>query len=59
VGAGGDWIERDLCLVAVGVILDSDLALIYGVSTGRLNEAVKRNIGAGTISLCNIRTPQM
>jgi serine/threonine-protein kinase HipA len=24
------------------VILDSDLALIYGVSTGRLNEAVKR-----------------
>ena len=26
------------------VILDSDLALIYGVSTGRLNEAVKRNI---------------
>ena len=26
------------------VILDSDLALIYGVTTGRLNEAVKRNI---------------
>lgn len=26
------------------VILDSDLAAIYGVSTGRLNEAVKRNI---------------
>src|ERR1700691_1451742 len=26
------------------VILDSDLALIYGVSTGRFNEAVKRNI---------------
>ncbi len=26
------------------VILDSELALIYGVSTGRLNEAVKRNI---------------
>jgi hypothetical protein len=25
-------------------ILDSDLATIYGVSTGRLNEAVKRNI---------------
>ena len=25
------------------VILDSDLAAIYGVSTGRLNEAVKRN----------------
>jgi hypothetical protein len=26
------------------VILDSDLAAIYGVSTGRFNEAVKRNI---------------
>src|SRR5947207_15605777 len=25
------------------VILDRDLAAIYGVSTGRLNEAVKRN----------------
>ena len=25
------------------VILDSDLAVIYGVTTGRLNEAVKRN----------------
>lgn len=26
------------------VILDSDLAAIYGVTTGRLNEAVKRNV---------------
>jgi len=26
------------------VILDSDLAAIYGVSTGRFNEAVKRNL---------------
>jgi len=26
------------------VILDSDLAAIYGVTTGRFNEAVKRNI---------------
>jgi hypothetical protein len=25
------------------VILDRDLAAIYGVTTGRLNEAVKRN----------------
>lgn len=25
------------------VLLDSDLAELYGVSTGRLNEAVKRN----------------
>src|SRR3989338_5964076 len=27
------------------VILDSDLAKIYGVSTARLNEQIKRNIG--------------
>ena len=27
------------------VLLDSDLAELYGVSTGRLNEAVKRNPG--------------
>lgn len=27
----------------VKVMLDSDLAILYGVSTGRLNEAVKRN----------------
>jgi ORF6N domain len=33
-----------LILPGQRVILDSDLALIYGVSTGRLNEAVKRNI---------------
>lgn len=26
------------------VIIDSDLARVYGVSTGRLNEAVKRNV---------------
>jgi aromatic ring-opening dioxygenase LigB subunit len=26
------------------VLLDGDLAVIYGVSTGRLNEAIKRNI---------------
>lgn len=26
------------------VMLDSDLAKLYGVETGRLNEAVKRNI---------------
>ena len=25
------------------VVLDSDLAAIYGVTTGRFNEAVKRN----------------
>lgn len=25
------------------ILLDRDLAMIYGVSTGRLNEAVKRN----------------
>ena len=27
------------------VILDSDLAAIYGVSTKALNQAVKRNVG--------------
>ncbi|WP_395753165.1 ORF6N domain-containing protein [Prosthecobacter sp.] len=26
------------------VVLDSDLAVLYGVSTGRFNEAVKRNL---------------
>ena len=26
------------------VILDADLAMLYGVSTGRLNQAVKRNL---------------
>jgi hypothetical protein len=38
-------IARDLLILrGQRVILDSDLAAIYGVSTGRLNEAVKRNI---------------
>jgi hypothetical protein len=32
-----------LILRAQRVILDRDLAMIYGVSTGRFNEAVKRN----------------
>ena len=32
-----------LVLRSQRVILDSDLAAIYGVTTGRLNEAVKRN----------------
>ena len=27
------------------VLLDSDLAVLYGVETGRLNEQVRRNIG--------------
>jgi hypothetical protein len=36
--------HRILTLRGQRVILDSDLAAIYGVSTGRLNEAVKRNI---------------
>jgi len=26
------------------VVLDSDLAALYGVSTGRFNEAIKRNL---------------
>lgn len=40
-----DQIGRSiLVLRGQRVILDSDLASIYGVSTGRFNEAVKRNI---------------
>ncbi len=35
---------RILSLRAQRVVLDSGLAAIYGVSTGRFNEAVKRNL---------------
>ena len=35
---------RILALRGQRVVLDSDLAAIYGVSTGRFNEAVKRNL---------------
>src|SRR6266851_1949633 len=35
--------SRVLVLRGQRVILDRELAVIYGVSTGRLNEAVKRN----------------
>lgn len=33
-----------LTIRGVKVMLDSDLAALYGVTTGRLNEAVKRNL---------------
>jgi hypothetical protein len=36
--------SRILLIRGQKVILDSDLAQLYGVSTGRLNEQVKRNI---------------
>ena len=37
-------IERSILVIrGHKVILDSDLAVLYGVSVGRLNEAVKRN----------------
>ena len=37
-------IERTILMIrGQRVMLDSDLAELYGVSTGRLNEAVKRN----------------
>jgi hypothetical protein len=36
--------SRSLALRGQKVILDSDLAAIYGVTTKRLNEQVKRNI---------------
>lgn len=35
---------RILTIRGQKVVLDSDLATIYGVSTGRFNEAVKRNL---------------
>jgi hypothetical protein len=35
---------RILNVRAQRVVLDSDLAQIYGVATGRFNEAVKRNL---------------
>ena len=40
-----DRIEDSILIIIRGhkVILDSDLAVLYGVSVGRLNEAVKRN----------------
>jgi hypothetical protein len=37
------------------VILDSDLANLYGVSTKRLNEQVRRNIGFLRISCSSCR----
>jgi hypothetical protein len=40
----GDGIERAILLVrGEKVMLDSDLAELYGVSTKALNQAVKRN----------------
>lgn len=37
-------IERSILLIrGHKVMLDADLAVLYGVSVGRLNEAVKRN----------------
>ena len=39
-------VERCILLIrGHKVMLDSDLAKLYGVSVGRLNEAVKRNLG--------------
>ena len=35
---------RILTIQGQTVVLDSDLAAIYGVTTGRFNEAVKRNL---------------
>ena len=40
-----DIIEKKIFLIrSKKVMLDSDLALLYEVPTGRLNEQVKRNI---------------
>jgi hypothetical protein len=39
-----DWIERSILIIrGQKVMLDSDLARLYGVTTKRLNEQVKRN----------------
>ena len=39
-----EGIERAILLIrGHKVMLDADLAILYGVSVGRLNEAVKRN----------------
>ena len=39
-----EGIERAILLIrGHKVMLDADLAVLYGVSVGRLNEAVKRN----------------
>jgi len=34
------------------VMLDSDLAILYGVTTGALNQAVKRNSLRFPLNLC-------
>src|ERR1035437_7926283 len=40
-----EFIERKIYFIrGQKVMLDSDLAKLYGVSTSRLNEAVKRNV---------------
>lgn len=35
--------QKILCVRGLRVLLDADLAKLYGVSTSRFNEAVKRN----------------
>src|SRR2546426_12058520 len=41
-----EQIERAIFLIrGHKVMLDADLARLYGVTVGRLNEAVKRNVG--------------
>ena len=41
-----DYIRSGIVLIRnVSVMIDSDLALLYNVTTGNLNKAVKRNIG--------------
>lgn len=37
--------SRIYIIRGVRVMLDQDLAVLYGVATGNLNKAVKRNIG--------------
>jgi len=45
VAVSGKIEERIYLIRGLKVMLDADLALLYGVSTKRLNEQVKRNRG--------------
>ena len=40
------------------VLLDSDLARLYGVSTGHLNQAVKRNLDVSHPISCSSSRPK-
>lgn len=49
--------ERILSIRGKRVMLDSDLAMLYGVTTGNLNKAVKRNIDIAIKTIHGILNP--